>query len=52
MEYVGNTGNGTFTQSGGTNSVNLPLYLAYGAGSSANYTFLSRGCSPQALKNM
>ena len=43
MEYVGNTGNGTFTQSGGTNSVNLPLYLAYGAGSSANYSLSGSG---------
>lgn len=36
-EYVGYSGSGTFTQSGGTNAVAGNLFLGYGAGSSGIY---------------
>ena len=37
FEYVGYSGNGTFTQSGGTNSAVEFLYLGYNAGSAGSY---------------
>lgn len=36
-EYVGNSGAGTFTQSGGTNTCRYPLYVGYNSGSSGTY---------------
>jgi autotransporter-associated beta strand protein len=37
-QYVGYSGTGSFTQSGGTSSVQGPLYLGYNAGASGTYT--------------
>ena len=36
-QYVGYSGTGTFTQSGGTNSVYYNLYLGYDSGASGTY---------------
>jgi len=40
-EYIGYSGAGTFTQSGGTHTVNGSLYLAYDYGASGTYTLSS-----------
>ena len=50
MEYVGNVGSGTFTQTGGTNTVNYWIVLGYTAGASGNYT-LSGGSWPPAANS-
>ena len=44
-EIVGNSGTGTFTQSGGTNSVSaeFALYLAYNSGSNGTYGLSGNG---------
>jgi fibronectin-binding autotransporter adhesin len=42
-EYVGNRGMGTFTQTGGTNSVSNYLYLGSALGSSGVYTLSNSG---------
>ena len=43
-EYVGSSGTGTFTQSGGTNNIGSGcLYLGYNAGSSGSYTLSGSG---------
>jgi hypothetical protein len=36
-QYIGYSGTGSFTQTGGTNSANTYLYLGYNGGSSGNY---------------
>ena len=40
-EYVGNSGIGTFVQSGGTNNIGNILHVGYNAGSSGTYTLAS-----------
>ena len=42
-EYVGYSGTGTFTQSGGTNSISNYLYLGYNAGGSGTYSLSGSG---------
>lgn len=42
-EYLGYYGNGSFNQSGGTNTVNGVLFLGYGAGSSGTYNLSGTG---------
>ena len=42
-QYVGNGGTGTFTQSGGTNSINGFLYLGYNAGDKGTYNLSGNG---------
>ena len=42
-EYVGYSGTGTFTQSGGTHSIANSLYLGYNAGSSGTYSLSGSG---------
>jgi len=42
-EYLGNTGTGTFTQSGGTNNVNGTLYLGMNSGSTGYYNLSGSG---------
>ena len=42
-EYVGYSGTGTFTQSGGTNAIANALYLGYNAGSSGTYNLSGSG---------
>jgi autotransporter-associated beta strand protein len=39
-EYVGNSGTGSFTQSGGTHSVSNYFYLGYKTGSSGSYNLI------------
>ena len=43
VEYVGYSGTGTFTQSGGTNSIGNDLYLGANAGSSGTYILSGSG---------
>ena len=42
-EYVGDFGVGTFSQSGGTNSIANSLYLGYNSGSNATYSLGATG---------
>ena len=42
-EYVGDMGSGTFTQTGGTNSAILGLYLGNSAGGSGSYNLSGSG---------
>ena len=42
-EYIGNSGAGTFTQTGGTNSIANYLYLGYNPGSSGIYNLGDQG---------
>ena len=42
-EYIGVTGSGAFTQSGGTNTAFTFLYLGYNAGSTGSYNLSSSG---------
>ena len=42
-ETIGNSATGSFTQSGGTNSVSNNLYLGYNAGSSGTYNLSGSG---------
>ncbi len=42
-EYVGNSGSGTFTQSGGTHSVSGDLYLGFNPGSVGTYSLSGAG---------
>ena len=41
--FIGNSGTGIFTQSGGTNSASSYLYLGYYAGSSGTYSLSGGG---------
>ena len=41
--YVGNVGSGTFTQSGGSNTVNNGLFLGYNAGDNGTYSLTGPG---------
>ena len=41
--YIGYSGNGAFTQSGGTNTVSDGLYLGYNSGASGTYTLSGTG---------
>ena len=43
IEYIGYSGTGSFTQSGGTNSVSGSLYLGYNSGSSGTYNLSGSG---------
>ncbi|MGA2060897.1 MAG: autotransporter-associated beta strand repeat-containing protein [Thermoguttaceae bacterium] len=40
-QYVGSTGTGTFTQTGGINSISSNLYLGYNSGSTGTYNLTS-----------
>ena len=42
-QWVGNSGTGTFTNSGGTNTVTSNLYLGYSSGSSGSYSLSDSG---------
>jgi fibronectin-binding autotransporter adhesin len=42
-EYIGNSGNGSFTQAGGTHSIRSELYIGYGVGSSGAYSLSGNG---------
>ncbi len=42
-QYVGSTGTGVFTQTGGTNSISSYLYLGYNSGSTGTYNLSGTG---------
>lgn len=48
-EYVGNLGAGTFTQSGGSNTVALGLYVGFSSGSTGTYNLNSGTLSTGSL---
>ena len=46
MRSIGNSGSGSFTQTGGTNAVSGNLFLGNGTGSSGTYNLSGSGLRP------